>query len=43
MEIIEITPDSNGKAFITLFGTKYEIRIKKAPKQTKDKQTKEEK
>lgn len=29
MEVIEVTPDKNGKIIITLYGTKYEIRIKK--------------
>ncbi len=29
MEVIEVTPDKNGKIYITLYGTKYEIRIKK--------------
>lgn len=26
--IIEVTPDKNGKMFITLYGTKYQIVIK---------------
>lgn len=26
--VIEITPDRNGKLFITLYGTRYEIKIK---------------
>lgn len=26
--VIEITPDKNGKLFITLYGTRYEIVIK---------------
>lgn len=26
--VIEVTPDKNGKYFITLYGTKYEIKIK---------------
>lgn len=29
MEVIEVVPDKNGKIYITLYGTKYEIRIKK--------------
>lgn len=28
MNVIEVTPDKNGKLFITLYGTKYEIVIK---------------
>lgn len=28
--IIEVTPDKNGKIFITLYGTKYQIVIKPA-------------
>lgn len=30
--IIEVTPDKNGKIFITLYGTRYEIKIKGKPK-----------
>ena len=30
--VIEITPDKAGKLFITLYGTKYEIRIKEPAK-----------
>ena len=30
--IIEVTPDENGKIFITLYGTRYEIKIKGKPK-----------
>lgn len=26
--VIEITPDKSGKLFITLYGTRYEIKIK---------------
>lgn len=26
--IIEVTPDSDGKVFITLYGTKYQIVVK---------------
>lgn len=26
--IIEVTPDKNGKYFIKLYGTKYEIKLK---------------
>ena len=34
MNIIEVKPDKNGKLFITLFGTKYQIVVEK-PKTTK--------
>lgn len=27
--IIEITPDKDGKLFITLYGTRYQIKVKK--------------
>ena len=27
--IIEVTPDKNGKIFITLYGTRYQIVVKK--------------
>ena len=30
--VIEITPNKEGKYFITLYGTKYEIRIKEPAK-----------
>lgn len=30
--IIEVTPDKDGKLFITLYGTKYQIVIKEQPK-----------
>ncbi len=36
MNKIEVTPNKDGKIFITLFGTKYEIIVKK-PKPSKDK------
>ncbi len=26
--VIEVTPDKNGKVFITLYGTKYQIVVK---------------
>lgn len=35
-QVIEVTPDKNGKVFITLFGTKYEIVIKENKKPEKD-------
>lgn len=38
MNIIEVKPDKNGKLFITLFGTTYEIRvIEDKPKEKKTK------
>lgn len=33
--IIEVMPDKDGKIFITLYGTKYQIIVKK-PKPTKE-------
>ena len=30
--IIEVTPDKNGKIFITLYGTKYQIVVKNEEK-----------
>ena len=30
--IIEVTPDKDGKIFITLYGTRYQIVVKKQPK-----------
>lgn len=37
--IIEVTPDKDGKVFITLYGTKYQIVIKQPkPSKTKDKE-----
>lgn len=36
--IIEVTPDKDGKVFITLYGTKYQIVIKEPkPEKTKEK------
>ncbi len=35
MEIIEVTPDKDGKIFITLYGTKYQIVVKEEPKPAK--------
>lgn len=34
--IIEVTPDKDGKVFITLYGTKYQIVVKQPKKTTKD-------
>lgn len=37
--VIEVTPDKDGRVFITLYGTKYEIKIKEPkPSKTKDKE-----
>lgn len=30
--VIEITPNKDGKYFITLYGTKYEIKVKEPAK-----------
>jgi hypothetical protein len=39
IQVIEVTPDKNGKVFITLYGTKYEIKVKEPkPSKTKDKE-----
>jgi hypothetical protein len=35
--IIRIIPDKDGKLFITLYGTRYEIIIEKKPSQDKSK------
>lgn len=37
--VIEITPDKDGKLFITLYGTKYQIVVKNK-KQNKEKDNK---
>lgn len=37
VNVIEVTPDKNGRVFITLFGTKYEIKVKE-PKPSKAKE-----
>ena len=31
--IIEVTPNKDGKIFITLYGTKYQIIVKEQPKE----------
>lgn len=37
--VIEVTPDKDGKVFITLYGTKYQIIVKEPkPSKTKDKE-----
>ena len=33
--VIEVTPNKDGKIFITLYGTKYEIKIKEPKKPAK--------
>ena len=39
VQVIEVTPDKNGKVFITLYGTKYQIVVKEPkPSKTKDKE-----
>ena len=36
--VINVTPDKDGRVFITLYGTKYEIVVNKPkPSKTKDK------
>ena len=37
VQVIEVTPDKDGKVFITLYGTKYQIVVKE-PKPSKTKQ-----
>ena len=37
MNVIKVEPDKNGRIFITLFGTKYEIVIEKPKKETQEK------
>lgn len=36
--IIEVTPNKDGKIFITLYGTKYQIVIKESKKPAKKEQ-----
>ena len=31
MNIIEVTPDKDGKIFVTLYGTRYQIVVKEKP------------
>lgn len=39
VQVIEVTPDKNGKIFITLYGTKYQIVVKEPkPSKAKDKE-----
>ena len=39
VHVIEVTPDKDGKVFITLYGTKYQIVVKE-PKQKTAKESK---
>lgn len=37
--VIEVTPDKDGKVFITLYGTKYQIVVKRPkPSKTEEKE-----
>lgn len=36
VQVIEVTPDKNGKIFIRLFGTTYEIKVKENKQPKKD-------
>lgn len=39
VNVIEVTPDKDGKVFITLYGTKYQIVVKEPmPAKAKDKE-----
>ena len=39
VQVIEVMPDKNGKVFITLYGTRYEIKVKEPkPSKAKDKE-----
>lgn len=40
VNVIEVTPDKDGKVFITLYGTRYQIVVKE-PKPSKTKESKE--
>lgn len=37
MNVIKVTPDKDGKIFITLYGTKYEIVVEKPKAEPKAK------
>ena len=39
--VIEVTPDKDGKVFITLFGTRYQIVVKEPKPEPKPSKTKE--
>ena len=41
--VIEVTPDKDGKVFITLYGTKYQIVVKEPKQKTAAKEPKPEK
>ena len=36
VQVIEVTPDKDGKVFIRLYGTTYEIKIKEKKQPTKE-------
>lgn len=36
-EIIEVVPDKNGRLFVTIYGVKYEIKIKDKKLEEKEK------
>ena len=38
--VIKVTPNKDGKIFITLYGTKYEIVVEKPAEKTTDKKEK---
>ena len=39
VQVIKVTPDKDGKIFITLYGTKYQIVVDEPkPSKTKDKE-----
>lgn len=40
--VIEVTPDKDGKMFITLYGTKYQIVVKETKSVTKPAKTDKE-
>lgn len=42
IDVIEVTPDENGKIYIKMYGTRYEIRIKETKKEVQDHKVKKE-
>ena len=42
IQVIEVTPNKEGKIYITLYGTKYEIKVKEPKKPVKNKEKVEE-
>lgn len=38
VQVIEVVPDKNGKVFITLYGTKYQIVVKEPKPSKKEKE-----